>query len=244
MSKLFLGFICALSGFLHCHAQDDKYLEYGAGIGGSIYQGDISPNVLGTLKKPGLSVQLFGNYKLSPAFSVRLHFAYASLHDEDKNYTGARSIRNFTFETNVNEFSAHLVFNPLRNNGEEDYNTLVPYVFTGPGIAMLRINRDWSNFQYGYPEWQKWVLPGLAADSLYRLPKYTLTLPVGLGLRYVIEDNVALFAEISHRFTNEEYLDGFSKAANQRKKDAFSTITIGLVFRRWSDYTSRPIRYY
>ena len=245
MSKLFLGIVCAICFSLQSHAQDQGYTEYSAGIGAAIYQGDISPYSLGTLRRPGLSVQLAGSYNISPSVSVRLNYAFASLFENDSRYTGSfRALRNFSFETKVNEIGAHLVYNPLRNNGNEDYGTVVPYFFAGLGVGLLNISREWKDFQYSYVYWQKWVLPGLAADSLHELPKFMLTVPVGAGLRYEFEENVSFFAEVAHRFTNQEYLDGFSKAANRKKRDAFSTVTIGVIFRRSSDYTSRRIRYY
>ena len=231
--------------YLHTHAQSERYLEYGGGVGAAIYQGDISPYALGTIKRPGLSVQLLGNLNLSSALSVRLNYAFAFLSESDKNYGyDYKPHRNFSFETKVNEFSIHFVFNPLSNNGYEEYHSLVPYMFTGVGIGFLNVSRDWSQFEHGWKYWQKWVAPGLAEDSMHVPPKYVLTLPVGLGLKYQLEDNISIFGEISKRFTQEEYLDGFSKAANQKKRDGFSTVTVGVIFRRSSDYTSRRIRYY
>lgn len=245
MLKLFMGLIGAAFLFLQGKAQDDRYAEWGGALGASIYQGDISPYAFGSLKRPGMGVQLFHQFNLNSAFSMRLNYALAFLSESDKNYSFTyKPYRNFSFETRVNEFAAHLVFNPLRNNGQEDFNRIVPYVFTGLGFAFVNITRDWKDFQYSFPHWQKWVLPGLAADSMHALPNYVLTLPVGVGLRYPLEENISLFAEVAQRFTQEEYLDGFSQSANRKKKDGFATVTIGVIFRRFRDYTSRPIRYY
>lgn len=245
MSKLFLGLVCVFCFSLQGRSQDERYTEYGAGIGAAIYQGDISPYSFGTIKRPGFSVHLSGNFSLSSALSVRLNYTFAFLSESDKNYSFTyKPLLNFNFETKVNDFGAQLVYNPLRNNSYEEYRSVTPYLFAGIGIAMLDITRDWKDFHYSYPAWQKWVLPGLVEDSLHTLPKFTMTLPVGAGLRYMIEENVSLFAEVTQRFTNQEYLDGFSKAANRKKRDGFATVTIGVIFRRFNDYTSRRIRYY
>jgi hypothetical protein len=63
------------------------------------------------------------------------------------------------------------------------------------------------------------------------LPTSIITFPVGVGLRYQIGDNLALFGEVTKRITNNEYLDGFSKSANQKERDGFGSVIFGLSFR-------------
>ena len=99
------------------------------------------------------------------------------------------------------------------------------------GVAFTRITRDWSRFDYNYPYWQSWVLPGLATDSLQALPTSIVTVPVGIGLRYQIGDKLALYGELTKRVARTEYLDGFSKSANQKENDGYSSVIFGLIFR-------------
>lgn len=233
MPKLFLGLLLLIYPCSLLFAQYQPMLEVGIGSGAAIYQGDLSPHRFGSLRKAGLGLQLFGQLVFSSSLSVRLNYNFSSLQEGDKSYSFTyKQYRNFFFQTNVNEFAAQIVLNPLRNNGSEDDRRLQPYVFAGAGLARLRINRDWSRFDYGWKHWQDWVRPGLAGDSAKVLPALALTLPVGLGFRFFVGENISLFAELGHRFTNEEYLDGFSLAANPKKKDGFTTVTAGLIFRR------------
>ncbi len=228
-----MGLLLALCFTVPSRAQYQPIVEFGFGPGTAIYQGDLSPHRFGSLRKAGLGLQLFGHFIFSPTFSARLNYSFSSLQERDNSYTFTyKQFRNFFFETTVNELSAQLVLNPLRNNGDEDDQRLLPYLFAGVGMAKLRVNRDFSNFAYGWQHWQSWVRPGLATDSAKVLPSFALTLPVGGGVRFLIGENISLFAEVGHRFTNEEYLDGFSMAANPKKKDAFTTFTAGLIFRR------------
>lgn len=231
MCKLLIGFFCTFCLCLQSAAQE-PYTEFGYAPGVAYYQGDLSPYRLGTLHKPGLSLQLFRNFGLTSAWSVRVGYAFAFLHEDDATYSGYKLRRNFSFQAKVNELSSQLIFNPLMTNGEEEIGTLTPYLTGGVGFALVSLERDWSKFDYNYKYWQTWVRPGLAEDSAKAVPKTLLTFPVGAGLRYLIGENFSLFAEVTHRFTREEYLDGFSKAANRKNKDGFSTVTVGLVFRR------------
>lgn len=220
---LLFHFSMVLQGF----AQSSN-MELGFGFGASVYQGDISPTRLGSTNRPGFSFQVFGSYVLHPAFSIRGNFAYLSISDDEKGYGGYHEHRNFKFHTTINELSAQVVVSPFATYEPTRFQ---PYVFGGVGIGFLSVNRDWSNFDFNFPSWQRWVIPGLAQDTMTKLPAAALTFPIGLGLRCKIGENVSLYAEGAHRITTNEYIDGFSKAANPNRNDAFTSLTIGLVFR-------------
>jgi hypothetical protein len=206
--------------------------ELGVGVGIGVYQGDLSPHWYGTIRKPGKHFQLGLQHNIFPAFSVRANYAHASLHENEEFYTtGVHRLRKFSFETSINELSVQLVINPSFNNGVEDPGNIRPYFFGGVGVAFLSIKRDWSRFDRDYPFWQSWVLPGLAADSAMAMPNAVITVPVGGGIRYQLNDNIAIYSELSKRIARTEYLDGFSQSANRRENDGFYTITLGAMFR-------------
>lgn len=207
--------------------------ELGIGAGASIYQGDLSPHWLGAYNKPNLSFQLALQQNLLPAFAIRLNYAYAPVRDNEEDYLGGvHKLRNFAFQATIHEFAVHAMINPQFSNGEEEIGNIHPYFFGGIGIGFTRIQRDFSRFNRSFPGWQSWVLPGLTQDSLTRLPTSVITLPVGMGLRFQIGDNVALYGEFSKRIVRNEYLDGFSKSANSKENDGFSSFVIGIVLRR------------
>lgn len=233
--NLFLSAICVLFACKQSTAQLWGG-EVGFGLGASIYQGDLSPYWYGAYNRPGPSFQLMGQVPLHPGFSIRGYYAFSSISDNEENYTsGVHQVRKLNFEATINELSAQLVINPYFNSGEEERGNFHPYFFGGVGIGFLSIKRDWSKFDYSFPYWQTWVLPGLQKDSLTRLPSSALLFPVGMGFRYQIGDNLALYTEVSKRITRTEYLDGFSKVANPKEEDGFSSIVIGLAFRLSGD---------
>lgn len=218
--------------FLNAGAQSSAYTELGVGAGASIYQGDLNPHWIGAYDKAGFSFQLQGGLVLNRFFGIRANFTNGYIRDNEENYTGGvHQLRNFSFETSINELSAVAVLNPQFNNGYEEPGNFRPYFFTGVGITFLNIKRDWSRFDRDYPGWQTWVVPGLLEDSMKRMPTSIITFPVGLGLRYQIGYNLAIFAEFTKRITRNEYLDGFSKSANRKKNDGFGAVMLGLSFR-------------
>lgn len=229
--NLFLAVICLLLTSLQSRAQLWNS-EAGIGLGASIYQGDLSPYWYGAYNHPGPSFQLTGQVPIHPGFAIRAYYAYSSISDNEENYTsGVHRVRNFNFEATINELSAQLVINPFFNTGEEEKGNFHPYFFGGAGVAFLSIKRDWSKFNYSFPYWQSWVLPGLQKDSLTRLPSYAFVFPVGVGLRYQIGDNLALIGEVNKRIVRTEYLDGFSKSANPKEYDGFASFLVGIAFR-------------
>lgn len=242
MPKLLLGFICISGIYMQSSAQD-KAPEFGLGSGLAIYQGDLSPYRHGSLRKADLSFQLFSNIPVHPVFSIRASYAFAALQENENSYTsGYKPYRNLSFKTLVNELSVQLIISPLAPVLPDQHNLPVPYLMGGVGYAFLRISRYWNGFDRNWQHWQEWVVDGLAKDSAYSLPNTTLTFPIGVGIRYRVGENFSLFAEGIHRITKEEYLDGFSKACNPNKKDAFTTFTAGVLFQRTFYSNSIPKR--
>lgn len=205
--------------------------EIGFGAGMFVYQGDLTPEKAGAFKSPGIAINLFYNRILSRSFSLRTNLAVGKLMADDANYDNPefRKQRNFRFSARNTEIAELLVWNMLGNN-YGDRKIISPYIFGGVGVSSLRINRDWSRMNYEYFAGDHGVIDGLAADSLYNIPGAIAVIPVGLGLRYSISNNLSVMAEASYRYTFTDYIDGFSKAANPDNKDLYSNYSIGLIY--------------
>jgi len=207
-----------------------KY-EVGLGAGLFVYQGDLTPSRFGSYKtvRPGLV--LHGSRKLNSTLALRLNLSIASLRGNDAKYNtpAFRQQRNFNFRTPLIELSPQLVWNPL---GWDDVGKKIsPYAFGGIGLSMLRIRRDWSNFNIAYFEAEPNVISGLAIDAAHRTPRVTAVIPVGAGIRYSISPQIVLNAEAGYRILFTDYLDGFSRAANPSLKDHYYSITVGAIYR-------------
>lgn len=222
--------VCSYISSAHAQINVPKH-EIGFSAGMFIYQGDLTPEKAGAFKTPGLAINLFYNRIFSRSFSLRTNLAYGKLMAFDGNYDkpAYRQQRNFKFAARNTEISELLVWNILGNNYGER-KIVSPYIFGGVGLSSLRINRDWSQFNYDYFAGEPSVAEGLAVDSSHKLPGAIPVIPIGVGLRYAISDKFSIMAEASYRYTFTDYIDGFSKAANPDNKDFYSNYSIGLIY--------------
>jgi Outer membrane protein beta-barrel domain len=225
--------ITAICMGLTAYAQTNvpKY-EFGANLGFLVYQGDLTPEKLGSFKTQKLALGLHAGKILSSSFSVRANLAFGKLKGDDAKYANPefRQQRNFNFTSPVFEVSGQLVWNPLnRNYADKGFS---PYLFAGAGLSLLRIKRDWSNINTTYfnPEVSE-IWAGLAADSAHKLPRILPIIPIGAGVNYFFSSKLGVNAETTYRISTTDYLDGFSQAANPDKKDNYLGYSVGIIYR-------------
>jgi opacity protein-like surface antigen len=205
--------------------------EIGASLAAFVYQGDLTPSVSGSTRTMRPGINLYGSKIVSAAFLLRTNLAIAGLKGNDALYDEPefRKHRAFKFKSPLFELSELLVWNPLGTN----YNDrgFSPYLFGGLGLAFLHVKRDWSNFDAAYFG-EASSLPALIAeDAAHKTPRITPVIPVGFGLRYAVSPRIAINAEGSYRFTRNDYIDGFSKAANPELADNYHSVSVGAVYR-------------
>lgn len=197
-----------------------------------IYQGDLTPEQLGSSVsiQPGFS--LFAKKPINHFLAARVHISIAKLKGDDSRYGKPeyRQYRNFYFSTPVKEFSAQLVWNIFGKNYED--NGFMPYVFSGAGISLIGVKKDYSRMDTAYfskndPD----VLEGIAMDNATGTPRTVLSVPVGAGIEYSISPRFSINIETSYRFIFTDYLDGFSQSANPKLKDHYHSTSAGLIYK-------------
>lgn len=183
--------------------------EFGIAVGAAHYFGDL--NTRASLRRPKPAISLlfrkqFGNY-----IALRLQGTYARLGFSDvysKNTT--QQTRNLSFNSDVFELALMGDFNFFRFiPGQRDYN-FTPYVTFGAGF--------FTYDPYAYLGGEKYFLRPLGTEgqgsALYpdRKPysSMAVSFPVGFGLKYNLSARTNLTFEITHRFTNTDYLDDVS----------------------------------
>ena len=185
--------------------------EFGIGIGGAHYFGDLNTMAKLNRVKPAASVffrKNFGNY-----IDMRLaaNFAQIGYSDIYNTHNEFMRRRNLSFNSNVWELAIQGDFNFFRfMPGDPDYK-FTPYVTLGVGV----FNYD----PYAYIGNEKYFLRPLGTEGqgteLYpdRKPysSMAISVPFGVGLKYSINDRINVGFEIVHRFTNTDYLDDVSK---------------------------------
>ena len=122
-----------------------------------------------------------------------------------------------------------LVWNPLAKNYDD--KGFSPYLFTGAGLSLLKVKRDWSAYNPEYFDAVSDVTSRLTQDATQKPPRVIPVIPAGIGFKYSISPKIGITAEGTYRFLFTDYLDGFSKAANPELKDHYYTVSVGAMYR-------------
>ena len=206
-------------------------MSVGLNAGAYIYQGDLTPNPLGSFPttQPGFSV--FVKKPINHFLAARVHMSFARLKGDDSRYSKPeyRQQRNFYFTTPVKEFSAQLVWN-IRGRNYDDYG-IMPYVFSGAGVSLINVKKDYSRMDTKVFAESSDVVNGLAVDNARGTPRALLSVPVGVGAEYPLSERFSVNIETSYRFIFTDYLDGFSQSANPKLKDHYHSTSAGVIYK-------------
>lgn len=186
-----------------CAQTDLPKYEFGLNVGFTVYQGDLTPNRFGSIETQKFSVGLHASRILTSSFSARANLHIGKLKGDEAVYDNPafRKMRAFQFTSPVTEFSLQAVWNVMgRNYADKGFS---PYVFAGGGLAFLTIRRDWSRFNAAYFSEQQGghITNGIAADSLYKLPRVIPVIPLGAGIKYFFSPNFGVNAEAVYRLS-------------------------------------------
>jgi hypothetical protein len=212
-------------------AQIDPFkYEVGINVGTYIYQGDLAPSYAGSFKTPGLAIGMQVSRKLTTSLSARVEFNTGKLKGDDAKYAEPewRSQRNFAFETRISELTASLIYTPGQFNGR-----FKPYIFAGAGVAFINVTRDYSKYNPEYFVGTS-VTAGLEEDLATPLPAHLPVIPVGIGVRYEINDRMSIVPEASFRYISTDYVDGYSKSATPDRQDKYFKYSIGISYSFWN----------
>jgi hypothetical protein len=185
--------------------------EFGVGLGAGHYFGDL--NTRARINRPKLAASMFFRKNLNNYIAVRVAATYARLGYSDiyNKYNEFMYRRNLSFNSNVWELSLQGDFNFFRFMPGDPTQNFTPYITFGVGV--------FSYDPYAYLQGKKYYLRPLGTEGqgspLYpdRKPYGTtaLSVPIGFGIKYAINDRVNIGLEILHRITSTDYLDDVSK---------------------------------
>jgi Domain of unknown function (DUF6089) len=218
--------VVLLFGNIYCLYAQNKFSKYQLGLSGGVfvYQGDLTPATLGSYQtmQPQISLRLYRI--LSPSFLARLNITHGRLKGDEGLYANPefRKQRNFNFTTPITEIALQGVWSILGKSNPR----FLPYVFAGGGISFLHIKRDFSKLDTEVFGPGSQVQSGLAIDTAEKLPTVMPVVPVGVGLRYALNNRFSITAETGYRLSFTDYLDGFSKAANPKFNPHCSPISL------------------
>ncbi len=210
MKKVFITALMVMS-FLLIQKSANAQLEAGLAVGLSSYQGDLAPNsISGSLSQLHFSGGVFGRYNINNYVAVKLGLNYAKISAEDaKASTDSQIERNLSFRSNIFEASFTGEFNIL---GYQPYNyerIFSPYIFAG--VSYFRFDpqaffdNEWVNLQPLGTEGQ-----GLGGEFPEEYKLFQIAIPVGVGVKYALNDQWNIGLEVGLRKTFTDYIDDVS----------------------------------
>jgi hypothetical protein len=203
--------MCVCSVSTHSQEPIVQEGEFGVGIGAAHYFGDL--NTRAKLNRPKFAAGIFfrknfGNYIAARVVANYAQLGYSDIYNTHNEFM---HLRNLSFNTSVWELSLRGDFNFFRFlPGDPDYR-FTPFISLGIGV--------FSYDPYAYLQGVKYYLRPLGTEgqgsSLYpdRKPYGSMAfcIPFGVGLKYAVNQQFNIGLEITHRFTNTDYLDDVSK---------------------------------
>jgi Domain of unknown function (DUF6089) len=221
--------------FSESNAQKNIFSTYGVGInaGAYIYQGDLAPQKLGSLKTIKYGFGLLISKTISPTTSITAAFTKTTLQGDETKYASIdeyRLNRAFKFNTNVREFALRAEYN---FTGNSEYVKLIePYVFAGVGLNVAKVKRDYSNFDANYFSEKTNIATSLATEDVLQKKNLLIpVIPIGIGFKYSLNNNFSLNTEFNYRLMRSDYLDGYSISANPKKYDNYYGVTVGVKYK-------------
>lgn len=210
ISVLTLWCVCQLSA----NAQYESVVqqgEFGFAAGAAHYFGDL--NTRARLNRPKLALGVFFRKQFGNYIGMRVgaHYArvgYSDVYNKDNEF---QLRRNLSFNSNLFELALQGDFNFFKFIPGDPYHSFTPYITIGVGV--------FSYDPYAYIDNQKVFLRPLGTEgqgtTAYpdRKPYNTMAfcLPFGVGVKYALNNRMNVGFEVSHRFTNTDYLDDVSK---------------------------------
>ena len=236
-SLLFTALLIPVISFSQVRKQYmSKYSSVGFGGGSAHYFGDLAQyskpfRSITTLPRWSGTIQ-YTRY-INPRLMARASFSWIRLVGDDYTYSTRKGVvspgfennfnRNLHFRNDVKEFTGTALYNLIpqynRSSSQRDY--FMPYALIGFGfyahdpqarVRFREYNADAGDPTKPLPTWVS--LKNLNTGGQGQTPSAPVTysaiqvvMPVGLGVRWRLGDNIDLTLEGAFRFTPFDYLD-------------------------------------
>ncbi len=204
MKKLFFVFLLLSPSLIFAQ------FEVGLLAGLSAYHGEIAPETSrASFSQSHASFGAFVRNGFSKHFTLRAHFMYGKISGEDSYANNQSRInRNLGFRSRIYEGALIGEFNILGYRAYNFERVFSPYLFAGVGFFNFNPEAFYDN------EWVKLQPLGTEGQSMvgfednYRL--WELSIPMGIGVKYAINDRWNVGFEFGLRKTFTDYLDDIS----------------------------------
>jgi opacity protein-like surface antigen len=166
---------------------------------------DIDPQVT----RPAIGI-LFA-HSLNSRFSLRVNAYVTEVRGDDAlTNDAARNYRNLHFKSTIFEVSAGIEFNILKFIPDSHNKRFAPYLFVGIGVFYYNPKAKYDS------EWVELRPLGTEGQGSGQYPErrtyssFNISFPIGIGVKYAINERWTLGFEFAPRFTLTDYLDDVS----------------------------------
>ena len=206
MKNLLLIIIISVFGLSKTNGQ---YLEYGLGIGTSVYWGDLNAPDFGTnIGNANLAVQGMAKLNFSKYLAVKANLLYGSLSgDDSRSFVDWQKQRNLDFNSSLLEFSVLGELHVFGYNFGED-NPISPYITAGLGVFHFNPKTTFQGSEVALQPLgtEGQGLPGFAS----KYSKVALAIPFGAGAKFQLTNTMNISLDILARRTFTDYIDDVS----------------------------------
>ena len=209
-------------------SQASKFSIY-AGAGVAAYHGDLMQSDGNMFKQASYSFSAGAAYaftkKISATFDLGIHKLQAA---DSKNSGSQYKARNLSFKSNVFDISLAAVYSIL----DLDHYKVTPYISAGVGVLFFK---PYANGASGNKQFLREL--GTEGQGLTGYPgmykKTAVEFPMGLGVKYPINESISLQLEFNYRITGTDYLDDVSTSGYPPKAllDAKNPVTAKFTWR-------------
>ena len=198
MKKLLL--IVMVLSLVNVKAQN-VHLTLGAGV--SNYQGDLQPSFF-TFGQSDFAFAVGALYELSPHWFLRGTASFGKIEGSDRKYS-LNASRNLSFSSSITD-----VFLGAQYDIMDSYeHSFVPYAFSG--ISIFHFNPQTIDATGGVAFLHELGTEGQGfapGRKVYGLTQ--VAIPLGVGVKYSVSENLKINLEIGFRKTFTDYLDDVS----------------------------------
>jgi hypothetical protein len=186
-----------------------QYLEYGLGLGQSVYWGDLNtPEFSTNLSNRKWAGQAFIRYSHTQNLSFKVNLMYGKLYGDDrKSNVDWQQLRNLRFESHIVEASLlgeYYIFGIDYNAGK----IFSPFVTTG--FSLFNFNPT-TDFEGGRVDLQPLGTEGQGMSGFRdKYSTIAFSIPFGAGAKIAFSEKFSVNIDIIGRRTFTDYLDDVS----------------------------------
>ncbi len=204
MKKYFLFLLLSIPVLINAQT------EVGLLAGFSAYQGELAPETSrASFSQTHAAFGPFVRVGVSAHLTLRAHFFYGKVSGDDANANSqARLARNLSFRSRIYETGIIGEFNILGYRAYNLERVFSPYLFAGAALTKINPEAYYDN------QWVKLQPLGTEGQGLegfgdkYKL--WEIAIPMGVGVKYAINDKWNVGFEFGFRKTFTDYLDDIS----------------------------------